>query len=171
VKEERRAFWGQKFREYRKTLNGYFRRRAVPLEDADDLAQEVYLRLLRVESTNDKTIINPEAYLYTVAVNLLRERAALRRKRENGAMLDEAYQGLEALADSPEVEFEKARRERHLAIIVEALPPKFRTAIILHYHHGMTYEQIAAKMGVTTHAVKKNISRGLQACRHKMMKP
>jgi RNA polymerase sigma factor (sigma-70 family) len=71
---------------------------------------------------------------------------------------------------SPGADLDKTRREQQLAEVLETLPPKFRAAIIMHYRCDMTYEQIATKMGVTTHAVKKNISRGLQACRRKMAK-
>ena len=59
------------------------------LADAEDLAQEVYARLLRADQGERATITNPEAYLYTVAVNLLRERAVLRGHLGQGVTLDE----------------------------------------------------------------------------------
>ncbi|MFM7066008.1 MAG: sigma factor, partial [Gammaproteobacteria bacterium] len=54
-------------------LRSFLRRRARPGTEIADLSQEIYLRLLRVPEP--EAIANPEAYLFTVAGNLLRERA------------------------------------------------------------------------------------------------
>jgi RNA polymerase sigma factor (sigma-70 family) len=170
VTEERRVFWARKFVEYRVALNGYFRRRVAHPQEAEDLAQEVYMRLLRANGGEHTTIANPEAYLYTVALNLLRERALLQKRKGCDVTLEEAESELIASEPNPDVALDEGRSRRWLADVIKSLPPKFRAALVMHYHHGMTYQEIAAKMGVTDHAVKKNISRGLQACRRKVAK-
>jgi DNA-directed RNA polymerase specialized sigma24 family protein len=56
------------FKQHRDALQAFFYRRVRAKRDAADLAQEVYLRILRVADPD--AIRNPEAYLYTVAANL-----------------------------------------------------------------------------------------------------
>ena len=59
-------------------LQAFFRRRIRGKPEAPDLTQEVYLRMLRVADAD--VIRNPEGYLYTVASNLLKERAVIERR-------------------------------------------------------------------------------------------
>src|SRR5882757_7435666 len=80
VSGSRKILWTQLFTEHHVSLSGYFRRRIADRGDAEDLAQEVYLRLLRTDAGEYREIQNPEAYLYTVAVNLAREHAAARSR-------------------------------------------------------------------------------------------
>src|SRR5690606_36858535 len=66
------------FAEHGPVLRGFFARRGAN-DDAEDLVQETYLRLLRARQ-GQAAIANPEAYLFTVALNLAREQAARRRR-------------------------------------------------------------------------------------------
>src|SRR4030095_14404768 len=66
------------FAEHRTALEAFFHRRIRTKSDAPDLAQEVYLRMLRVSDAD--AIRNPELYLYTVASNLVKEHAGLQRR-------------------------------------------------------------------------------------------
>jgi RNA polymerase sigma-70 factor (ECF subfamily) len=59
------------FAEHRAALQTFFRRRIRSQADASDLAQEVYLRMLRIR--DQEAIRNPVPYLYTVANNLERD--------------------------------------------------------------------------------------------------
>src|SRR5882724_11601686 len=73
----RRALIQRLFADHANTLQAFFRRRLREQRDATDLTQEVYLRLLRA---NETPIHNPEAYLFTVANNLLKETSIMRRR-------------------------------------------------------------------------------------------
>lgn len=167
--EDRRAYWTQELTVYGSALRRYFIRRGKHSADADDLAQEVYLRLLRSEANSGVRIRNPEAYLYTIAANLLRERAFLLSRGESVALDD-----VVATLASPEINGEenlvRSERERELTKVIDELSGRSRAALIMHYRDGLTYKDIAEEMGVTVHAVKKNICRGVQMCRHKMTK-
>lgn len=168
--EDRRVFWARKFAEYGSALRGYFRRRADKSEDVEDLAQEVYLRLLRVDAGESSKIANPEAYLYTVAVNLLRERAVLRKRRGRDLDILDVIDELFSPDPTPEEQAVRVEREARLSSVIKDLSPKFRAALVMHYGHDLSHQEIADRLGISVHAVKKNISRGLQACRHKMNK-
>src|SRR5688572_20462458 len=69
--------------EHRLALQAFFRRRQASRRDAADLTQEVYLRLLRAGDARE--IANPEAYLFTVARNLLTEHAVAEKKQSYAA--------------------------------------------------------------------------------------
>jgi DNA-directed RNA polymerase specialized sigma24 family protein len=75
------------FAEHGGALLAFFRRRIRSKADAPDLAQEVYLRMLRV--SDQEAIRSPALYLYTVANNLVKEHAVLERRRASGVDIDE----------------------------------------------------------------------------------
>src|ERR1700689_2294036 len=76
------------FAEHRGALQTFFLRRIRAKADAADLAQEVYLRMLRI--SNQEAIRNPVHYLYTVANNLVKEHALLERRQASSIDIDEA---------------------------------------------------------------------------------
>src|SRR5262245_52087951 len=75
------------FAEHRAALQGFFQRRIRTKSDAPDLAQEVYLRMLRVSDAD--AIRNPALYLYTVANNLVKEHAVLDRRHSGNVDIDD----------------------------------------------------------------------------------
>jgi DNA-directed RNA polymerase specialized sigma24 family protein len=50
------------------------------------------------------------------------------------------------------------------------LPAKFQAVLILQYRDGLSYEEIAERLGVTTHAVKKYVMQGLALCRTRLQR-
>jgi len=147
-------------------LRAFFRRR-VQGTDAAELAQEVYLRMLRV--SDSEAIRNPEAYLYTVASNLAREQRVLeRRYRSGGDMDDQTADGL--LAELPAVggEIDTERRVKRLREVLRQLSPKCQAVVALQYWHGLSYAEIGAQLGISTHMVKKYLSQALTHCRRRM---
>src|SRR5215471_3406745 len=82
--ETKKALVARLFAEHRGALQAFLYRRVRRRPDAAELAQEVYVRILRVPDL--ATIRDPGAYLYTVASNLARDHA--RRERHGGVALD-----------------------------------------------------------------------------------
>lgn len=163
--ETQKDYWAQKFEEYQLALNRFFRRRRLHRQDAEDLAQEVYLRLLRVENG---TVRNPEAYLFTVAVNLLHERTALAMRRGQITSLEDVEERFLSSGPTPEDEAERLARDRRLAEVINNLPPKLRAVIVMHYRHGLTYQDMAKRIGVSPHTIKKYVSQALWLCRKQL---
>jgi RNA polymerase sigma factor (sigma-70 family) len=164
MSEGKRRYWNHLFGQHRPGLAAFIRRRVRRPADASDLTQEVYLRFLRADSA--ELIRNPEAYLYTVAVNLLREQSVLDRRW--GRAVDATELPTDpALVNfrTPEEEVDHEARMARIASLIETLPPKFQSVLILQYRDGLTYEEIAARLGVSTHAVKKYVMQGLALCR------
>jgi DNA-directed RNA polymerase specialized sigma24 family protein len=106
------------FAEHRAALQAFFLRRIRAKADAPDLAQEVYVRMLRI--SDQEAIRNPVHYLYTVANNLVKEHAVLDR-RPSGIDINEApaHEQLETL---PEFDgnLDATQRERAHAAAPEA---------------------------------------------------
>lgn len=156
--------WTNLFVEHRRALRGFFARRGAH-EEAEDMVQETYLRLLRAHGSQGGAIANPEAYLYTVATNLVREQAA--RRRPSPLPMEELEQLSLTLAagEAADDVAERQQRQQRLQELVASLPDSTRAVLVMQYRDGLSYRQIAERMGVSAHMVKKHVVRGLSACR------
>ncbi len=149
-------FVAQAFRRYGVGLHRYLQRRLPVPADADDLTQEVYLRLLRLDDA--EFVRKPQAYLYGVASNVVREfrmRAELERERmtfDSEVLYDEAEHPAELPADELANTLDTTRQlERALA----QLPPMHRAIIVLLKRDGLTYEEVAQATGLSWWTVEK----------------
>lgn len=165
---EKHATWSALFAQKRATLSNYFLRRVAHRWDAQDLVQEVYVRLLRIEPADAAQIRSPEAYLFTVAANLVKEHAVLRQQQPLGS--DELEHVVEQLAapTNLELDIDSESRQRHLSALIDRLSPKCRAVLVMHYRDELSYREIAERMSISTHMVKKYIVKGLATCRQRM---
>ncbi len=142
-------------------LKRYLAQRVDNRAEAEDLAQEIYLRLLRVER---KDLIRcPEALLFRIASNAVYEWRLLARNRlpHSPAELDL----LESMESDPAADIWRAELARELKAALERLSPKCRAAVLLHRRAQLTYSEVAVQLGVSAHMVKKYLSHGVAVCR------
>jgi RNA polymerase sigma factor (sigma-70 family) len=155
------------FAEHRGALQTFFGRRIRSKADAADLAQEVYVRMLRV--SDQEAIRNPVHYLYTVANNLVKEHAVLDRRQASGIDIDEApaHEQLETL---PEFDgnLDASQRIARLGVVLQQLRPKCRAAVELRFTHGLSYRAIAEHLEVSPQMAKKYVAQALGHCRRRM---
>jgi RNA polymerase sigma-19 factor, ECF subfamily len=123
---------------------------------AADLAQEVYLRLMRVPS--DSLIRNPEAYIIAVARQVVSE--FVRRERRNRTRICIDSEQVERLSEQPEeiCADEPARwvsSSQFLEAFLNELPPEQAAALLLHERDGLSYAHIAKTLGVSERAVER----------------
>ena len=141
--------------------------RTLPVPaDVSDLAQEVYLRLLRVEKLD--LIRNPRAYLYRVAINIADEwrlRSAKMPTVPEDAVPEETFTATNNLEDWLSRQQNRAMIEAAL----RALPVNQRTALVLHVIKDLTYPQIATHMGVTRRQVKRYLAKAYERLRRDMI--
>ncbi|PCI51596.1 MAG: RNA polymerase subunit sigma-70 [Alphaproteobacteria bacterium] len=147
-------------------LYGFLIYRLGNKEDAQDLAQEAYLRLLRVHE--NKIIEKPESYLFRIASNLVNEFAMQKRRTPHIVEID----SLEISDDrgdgySLERSLEHRAAIRQLEEILEDLPPLYRAVLLLKKREGFSREEIAEKLGISVHTVKKYLARAAAYCREK----
>jgi len=130
-------------------------------EDAEDVIQEAYVRLLRYSAQH--AVENPEHLLFSTARNLAVD-ARRRRKAREGT--EARYALLEACAlDWPAADevLDARQRLKHVEAAITLLPPRCREVFLLHRLDGMSYSEIATHCGISVSAVEKHIAR---ACLH-----
>jgi RNA polymerase sigma factor (sigma-70 family) len=66
---------------------------------------------------------------------------------------------------------EREQRSQHLQTLLATLPEHTRAVLVMQYRDGLSYKQIAERMGVSPHMVKKHVVRGLSVCRRAMVEP
>lgn len=136
--------------EWHSDLVKFLARRTSTRADAQDLAQEVYLRLLRADRLD--LIRQPRSYLLRIAANVLHEwRLHARRSQQ---VPNEYFENIPS-ADNPENSTVSVVRDRRLAIELGRLPTPVRIALVLHVRDGLSYEQISARMHVTRRMIKR----------------
>jgi len=155
------------FAEHGGALQAFFRRRIRAKADAADLAQEVYLRMLRI--SDRETIRNPVPYLYTVANNLVKEHAVLERRQATGVDIDEVetHAQLESLP-AFDGDLDQMQRAERLRAVLKQLRPKCQAAVALRFTEGLTYREVGIRLGVSPQMAKKYVAQALVHCRRRM---
>jgi RNA polymerase sigma-70 factor, ECF subfamily len=144
-------------------------------EDAEDLAQETFLRAFRALGRYDPT--RPfGAWLHTIAARLCIDHHRRNRAKfisltqpEEGTAGEERTIELEDPADRPDEEVEKSELARRLDALVQELPPDSRTAILLRHQQDLPYEEIARVLGVPIGTVKARIHRARIMLKQKLL--
>lgn len=119
MRPEKRIFWTRMFATHQAALTGFFRRRVAHPWDAQDLAQEVHVRLLRIDGREDSVIANPEACLFTVASNLVKEHAVLQKRHGLGVDIAQLLPELQAPQGSAEDEAERDFHRQRLTAMLD----------------------------------------------------
>ena len=149
--------------EYHAELQRFLMRRLRSTHNAQDLAQEAYLRLLRVE--RGELVRQPRAYLYRIALNLVLE-FKLRCSRDPITYDSDTLQEIaEHVSDSPADESEREADAQQIEQILAQLPPLYRAIFVLRKRDGLSYQEIAQQLDISTHTVKKYLARAVAQCR------
>jgi RNA polymerase sigma-70 factor (ECF subfamily) len=137
------------FRQWRAPLRKFLRGRGtVPASEIDDVAQEVFLRLMRYDRT--ELVEHPQAYLFKMASNVAAEWAIRSR---NTRPHDSRW--LEGLASGPTTNLSRVAAEQEVRRAIEALNVRQRKVLKLHYFEGLGHAEIAARLGATQRTVKR----------------
>ena len=151
---------GQLYRSHHPWLLTWLRRKLGNGCDAADLAHDTFVRLLRKGS--QEPIREPRAYLTTIA-------GALVNSHWRRQALERAW--LEALAARPPM-LVPSPEERRIALdaleeaarLLAGLPPLVSEAFLLAQLDGLTYEQVADRLGISVHRVQRAMTRALTHC-------
>jgi RNA polymerase sigma-70 factor (ECF subfamily) len=149
--------------EHRAALLRYFIARRVPPDEAEDVMQDLVVKL---QTHASGPVAEPRAYLYRMAENLLLDRIrseGRRRGREQAWVAAQAGATLDA-DDRPSAEQALIARER-LALVSEALSalPERTLFVFRRYRiDGIPQRQIAAELGISLSAVEKHLQKAYQ---------
>lgn len=148
---------------FRGPLQRFFRSYRLNADDVADLTQEVFMRLGSTRCPAD--LHCPDAYVYTLARNLLRDRA--RRLYTRAAKVSVGIDEVELVcgAATPEEALEHAERLSEVLAILERLKPAARRAFLLHRLHGYSYAEIARATGVSVSMIEKHVMSAILALR------
>lgn len=132
--------------------------------DVPDIAQEVYLRMLRVP--NVESIRSPEAYFFTVAQHVVEQhtlrQSAIPPSVELSQMLDAPWANHDA---DPALALDAHECLERLQGGLDELAPKMRATFILHRRDGLSFDEIGKRLGISRHMVKKYLMKALMQLR------
>jgi|SRR5579883_1453270 len=163
---QRLAEWFRQWRlPLRKFLMGQSR---LPTAEIDDVAQEVFLRLMRYGQT--ELIEHPQAYLYKMATNVAAEWAIRRRY---GRSSDPEW--LAALAgddqvEQPQDQAGKMELQDELERAILTLTPQQRNVLKLQFYAGLTRAEVAQRTGLSERSVKRSLMKSYVKLRQQLNK-
>lgn len=139
-------------------------------EEAEDLAQEAFVKVFSMLERYNPTYAF-SSWLFKITSNLCID--SLRKRRIEGVPMDEPVQGdkgvyvrqYESGGDDPEMATIKKERAGYLMRAIDDLPPHYKLMVILRHQEGLSYEEIAATVGVPLGTVKARIHRARQMLR------
>lgn len=143
-------------------------RRTASLSDAEELVQDLFLRLLR--RADLLTLDNVDGYVFEAAANIARDRGRYDQARGAGFHVD-----IETVAqhcEEPNAERIVDARQRLAQTLasLDALPPRSRTVVILRRFENLTHAQIADRLGISISAVEKHMERAMSVLRRDLGK-
>jgi len=160
-------------REYQDRLYSFAHRLAGNSEDAEEIAQDAFVRAYRAMKTYEAERIRAlslKAWLYQITLNVARNR--LRGKRRKFVSIDARDGDGRALwepeddpGSRPDARFEEGRQRADIATLVAGLPERYRSALILRYMEGLRLEEVAAVLKQPLGTVKSNVHRAVNALR------
>lgn len=127
--------------------------------DAEDLTQEVFVRVFR--SLASYTPGTFEGWLHRITTNLFLDQVRRRRRIRMDSLGESAdlLPATEELA-SPERRFEHLNLDVDVDVALRELRPEYRAAVVLCDIEGLSYEEIAVTLGIKTGTVRSRIHRG-----------
>lgn len=161
---ERKLFVEYLFATYRSPLLRYLTNLLRNADDAQDIIQQTYLRLLEADQL-ETLEGRARSYLFKTATNLAYD-FFRRKKRWDEINSDER----ELVSEQPEPDLE-ADWEQGLSIVKEALldlKPRTRRVFLLHVAKGMSYRAIARELDISTKTVERDIRQVLELCQDRL---
>lgn len=144
------------------SLLSFLRQRLRVAEDAADVAQETYIRMMQYEGSRD--VQSPSSLLFRIAINVANDLGRADQVRRVSDRCDIDDMELDAGVATPEREVAAEQDLNVLLEAIEHLPPKCRHVFLLSRVHGLTYPEIAKRCGISVKMVEKHISHALAAC-------
>ena len=131
----------------------YFRRKGLDNAEAQDFVQETLIRIIRKGGV--VSLDNPQGYVFTVAANLLRDRA--RRVSHRASLSQVSIDGDWLTSEAPSADRQLAGREElaRIKVAILALPKKPQRVFLLSRFEDLTYREIAELMGISRSSVEK----------------
>jgi len=148
--------------EYKNPIYNLAYRMTNNLHDAEDLAQETFIRAYQNLSRYDQNRIF-FTWLYTIGINLIRNH--LKKNDRRSEPLTDAHIASASRAREKQTTEENIPAEEKMLQLeksLQKLPVDLREAIVLKYYQGLTFEEVSVITGDSQSAVKMRVYRGLE---------
>jgi RNA polymerase sigma factor (sigma-70 family) len=126
--------------------------------DAEDLTQETFVRVFR--SLAEYSPGTFEGWLHRITTNLFLDMARRKQRIRFEALPADAGDRLASPSAGPEQAYAAMHLDPEIQHALDALPPDFRAAVVLCDLEELSYEEIAATLGVKVGTVRSRIHRG-----------
>ena len=126
--------------------------------DAEDLTQEVFVRVFRSLSTYTPGTF--EGWLHRITTNLFLDQARRKQRIRFDGLTDDKADRLTSSSPSPDAAYADQRFDDDVERALATLPPDFRAAVVLCDVEGLTYEEIAGVLDLKMGTVRSRIHRG-----------
>ena len=157
------------FREHNRVLVGYLTARLRSEQEAKEVAQEAYVRLLQLQKSGTPSLLR--AYLFKIATNLAIDRLRHRKVRYRAEEQAELFEDLSTIrtdSDDPANQYMARERADQLLGYLQELPAKCRLAFSLHRLEGVPQHEIAARMGFSPRMVRRYVTYAMVYCHLRM---
>ncbi|MEP7311227.1 MAG: RNA polymerase sigma factor [Pseudomonadota bacterium] len=154
---------------HRTALLKYVKRILNSQEDAEDVVQETYMRLLRISDLwrGEREV---RAFLFKIATNLARDE--LRRRKSRGYGMHMPYDSIELAGENQPVEevIDHNTATEVIARTLSSLPPRYSVVFKLHVESYMSYREIARHLGISTKTVERDMCGAQELCHDRLIK-
>ena len=147
------------FGDRRSSLLRYTMSLGLPIEDAEDIVQEVFLLLFR-HLIHRRSRQNLRGWTFRVTHNLALKRARKNQRKNESVVGDFVELALQDPAPNPEEQVSQQRRQANAWAVIRALPERDRCCLTLRAE-GLQYREIAEVVGISLGSVALSLSRSL----------
>ena len=154
----------QLFSEHGPALRAFLAGRIRNEAEAEDLLQEVFVRLARIDDLTERLIAekgNVRSFVFSTANNLAIDLERGKAVRRNYQAFERGGADQKVFEITPEVVLMANQELEVVKRVILELPPNWRKAFTLSRFRHMSYKQIAAEMGLSVKAIEKYINRSL----------
>lgn len=136
--------------------------RMLPLEEAEEVIQEVYLKLYLVAKTDKPD--NPIAYVHRLARNLAISKLRSQTVADTYAREISVQAQDGQYSEGPAASCTKEQDKLLLLDAINGLPPICRQVFVLRKLHGKSHKEISHELAISIKTVENHISKGMQHC-------
>jgi RNA polymerase sigma factor (sigma-70 family) len=145
------------FQEHNRSLIRFLTARLRSAQEAEEVAQEAYVRLLRLDQPGTVSFLR--AFLYKTAANLAVDR--MRRRGRHSVAAEAGYFEDSRKPTTPDREVEGSQEIEQVMRLIEDLPPKCRRAFLLHKIEELEFVDVAERMGLSERMVRIYVIRAI----------
>jgi RNA polymerase sigma-70 factor (ECF subfamily) len=150
--------WDEVVREHADRVYRLAFRLAGNRADAEDLTQETFVRVFRSLAQYSPGTF--EGGLHRITTNLFLDMVRRRQRIRFDALPEDATDRLAGADPGPEQAYDEMHLDPEIQAALDALPPDFRVAVVLCDLEQLSYEEIAATLGIKVGTVRSRIHRG-----------